>query len=248
MVVVALLSLLGGCAGERGTEPARSAALPPEAAVRELAARAGLVQVLVYAPGAPEEEPRRRIVTGGSGTLLAKTGIVATAAHVASDPQYRVLVRTLDGQNHDGFTLHFDPKRDLALICVPDLRHHPGAMVAAELPLEARPVLGFGFAAAADITVAAGWFRPEQSGGAVRYGSFGIDQALMLELAIAPGYSGGPVLDTHGRLLGILAGFAMAPGPKTARPLGIAYAVPASALSGVALAQASRDCHAREAA
>jgi S1-C subfamily serine protease len=248
MFVMALVWLLGGCVGERGTEPATGGALPPEPAARTLAARAGLVQVLVYAPGDRQDEPRRQIVAGGSGTLLARTGIVATAAHVATDPHYRVLVRTLDGQSHEGFTVEFDPNRDLALLCVPSLRHHPGAMPAHELPLEVRPVLGFGFAAPAGIAVAAGWLRPTQSGAPVRYGSFGIDRPIELELAIAPGYSGGPVLDTHGRLLGILAGFAMEFGAKQPRHLGIAYAVPATDLSGAALAEVLRRCRAREAA
>lgn len=238
-----LLSLLVACTAPRG-DAVRSFAFPLEPAVGELAGRAGLVRLLVYAPGEARRGPRRQVVNGGSGTLLGTLGIVATAAHVATDPVHRILVQTLDGREHDGFTVGFDPGQDLALVCVPDLVGTRGAAPRLQAPETSEPVLGFGFPASGRVAVAAG--RVRRGGGAadVHYGSFGIERPMELELVIAPGYSGGPVVDTHGRLVGILAGFAMDFEGETPRMPGIAYAVPAARVSGAPLARAVAACRA----
>lgn len=240
--------LLAGCTAAPAVQGARTYALPADPTVTELATRAGLVRLLVYAPADPRRGPRREIVAGGSGTLLGTSGIVATAAHVATDPHYRVLVRRPDGTTHEGFTVRFDPDRDLALVCVPGLRGVRGAVPAPGPPAEAGPVLGFGFPDRARVSVAAGRIRRADAGDSVRYGSFGIDRPIELELEIAPGYSGGPVIDTQGRLVGILAGFAMDFEGGTPRTLGIAYAVPANLLAGAPFVDALDACLANRAA
>lgn len=241
LVLVTAL-VLAACAGPdaRRVQPSATAT---DMALTGLAQRAGLVRVLVYEPGDPRRGPRRHVVNGGSGTLVGATGLVATAAHVAVDPLYRVQVRTLDGALHEAWTVHFDRRHDLALLCVPGLTYRVGALPRATPPAADEPVLGFGFPGSGRPAAVAGHVRGDRPGEAIQYGGFALEGPLEVELDIAPGYSGGPVLDADGALLGLLVGFAMEFDHGRARGLGVAYAVPGRMLVGGGFAAAARACN-----
>ncbi|GBD44421.1 Putative serine protease HhoA [bacterium HR40] len=202
------------------------------------ATRAGLVGVMA--------EGSDRGGTGayptGSGVAIGTTGIVATAAHVvAGGEPGRIAVRTPAGERHPASVTAFAPQRDLALLCVPGLAGRAGARLASAPPPAGEPVIALAFAAGG-MAVVAGRVAP-QAASPVRYGTFAVAEPLVLELSIRPGFSGGPVVNGRGELLGILAGFAIDRAAR--RELGIAYAVPAATLLDGTLGQAIADCRLR---
>lgn len=249
-VAVLLLGLLltacaaGSRAPSPGT-PSRPWAIeaPPGSPLGRLVARSGFVSVLAYAPGGREGKPRRLVVAGGSGTLIGRHGIVVTAAHIAVDDGYRMEVTLPDGGRFEGRVLALLPEKDLAVLCVPGLVGRHGARLRRSDPLPGAPVLAFGSPRRGRIAAAAGRVRSGRLAGSIHYGRFVLETPLELALSIEPGFSGGPVVDVDGEVVGILASFAMdldaEGGP---RRLGLAFAVPGRTLAADLPARAGDRC------
>ncbi len=234
---IGLLCLLWltACAVSPGAPPATPPTLrigtPPGSPLGRLVARSGLVSVLTYVEGDPLREGRR-VVAGGSGTLIDADGLVVTAAHIALAESYRMEVTLPGGERYDARLLALLPGKDMAVLCVPGLVGRSGARLRLSDPLPGTPVLAFGSPRRGRIAVAAGRVGSGRLSGTIHYGRFVLEAPLELELAIEPGFSGGPVVDTDGEVVGILAGFALDPetedGPSDP---GLAFAVPGKTLA-----------------
>ena len=129
--------------------------------------------------------------------------LVLTNAHVAT--LHRMEVIRSDGSARDWRLLPRDPVRDLALIKVPRLRLAPVSLgrsdrlrpgmlaFAVGHPLGVVGALSVGVVHA--VGRAAAHLGPRQVLGELRW--------LQLDLEVAPGNSGGPVLDVEGTVVGI---------------------------------------------
>ncbi len=239
---VLLALLLAACAASPATAPKPRIEAPPDSPLGRLVSRSGFVSVLVYAEGGSRGEPRR-VVGGGSGTLIGDGGLVATAAHVAGGTGYPVEVTLPDGTGFEGRVLALLPEKDLAVLCVPGLVGRPGARLRLSDPLPGAPVLAFGSPERDRIAAVAGRVRGGRLSGSIHYGRFVLEAPLELELSIEPGFSGGPVVDTDGEVVGILASFALdleaEEGPVD---LGLAFAVPGKTLAAGLPAGAAEAC------
>jgi len=245
-LALVFLLLLSGCA-VRPPATLRIDA-PPGSPLARLVARSGFVAVSTYAPGDRREGRRRAAVAGGSGTLIGDHGLVATAAHIAVGPTYRLRVTRPGEGSFEGRVLALLPEKDLAILCVPGLVGHAGARLRLSDPLPGSPVLAFGSPGRTRIAAAAGRVRGGRLSGSIHYGRFVLEAPLELELSIEPGFSGGPVLDTDGEVVGILASFAVdleaEGGPAN---LGLAFAVPGETLAAGMPAEAETACAAKSA-
>lgn len=135
---------------------------------------------------------------GGSGTAWSADGLVVTNHHVA--PGARVSVALPDGRETDGRVIRRDESNDLAMV-----------RVGAELePLE----LGDSRAVRPGILVFAIGNPWGQRGTLTRGIVFGrgnagaeteapVREVIRADIRLAPGNSGGPLVDAAGRLLGI---------------------------------------------
>ena len=66
----------------------------------------------------------------------------------------------------------------------------------------------------------------------IEYGEYGYDNAIELRMEVEPGHSGGPVFDTEGRLIGMVASFGLGDTQRVPYvSTMIAYAVPAAAIA-----------------
>jgi serine protease Do len=135
----------------------------------------------------------------GSGLVWSSEGLILTNAHVVHRRFPKVTLP--DGRELESRVLAHDPARDLALLSVQarglpalalgDSEHlRPGTLVYAV----GHP-WGVANAVTAGIIIGGGADIPEMAGTQREW--------LMVSLVLRPGNSGGPLVDTSGRLLGV---------------------------------------------
>lgn len=166
----------------------------------------------------------------GSGLVWTDGRTGVTNAHVTG-PATRVEARFRDGSRVVVPVVARDRRRDLALLALPAAR--PGLEPAATLPPPGTEVIalgapmGLGFSATSGIVAAA----PRQVDANVPL------RLLQHDAALNPGSSGGPLIDTSGRLLGMNA--QIANGSRLF--FGISYAIAAPDLARLVPALAAGD-------
>jgi S1-C subfamily serine protease len=148
----------------------------------------------------------------GSGFVLDDQGYIATNAHVvtmeddSSERAERVFVQFPDGNRVSAEIVGDDPNADLALLKVDPsgldltplrLGRSEGLEVGSPVAAIGSP---FGEEQSLSVGVVSALDRNIQS-----LTRFGIGDAIQTDAAINPGNSGGPLLDAHGRVIGINA-------------------------------------------
>lgn len=136
----------------------------------------------------------------GSGVIYSSDGHILTNAHVVSGAS-RVQVSLPDGRVFPAGVLGAEPAKDLAV-----LRVAQGALPVAELhsrPLRVGQLVvaignpfGFDFTVTSGVVSALGRSLPIGSGQA-------LEPLIQTDTSINPGNSGGPLVDIHGRIVGI---------------------------------------------
>ncbi|MBK9169391.1 MAG: trypsin-like peptidase domain-containing protein [Bryobacterales bacterium] len=145
-------------------------------------------------------------VRGAAGVVWREDGVILTNAHVAR--QDAMPVRLADGREFQAEVAARDARRDLALLRVPAsgltaaVAGDSGSLRPGEFVMAAGSPLGYPRAVATGV-VQAGHAR----------------DWVRADVRLAPGNSGGPLVDAHGRVVGINAMIVS----------GLALAVPAEA-------------------
>lgn len=127
---------------------------------------------------------------GGSGVIWRADGLIVTNAHVANGEHLRV--ELADGRRLKAQLIARNPRRDLALLKVS--AGGLSAVSTADLSTvrAGEVVLALGFPMGTDaVTVGILHAAPRDA------------QWLTADIRVAPGNSGGPLCDVHGRLVGI---------------------------------------------
>lgn len=132
----------------------------------------------------------------GSGVIWSSDGTIVTNAHVARGT--RAQVTLWDGREFSAEVVSRDPRRDLASLCIPAEGLNSAAPADSE---QIRP---------GEVTIAVG--NPLGFLGAMTMGvvhcvgpvrGLGARSWVQSDVRLAPGNSGGPLADTHGRVIGI---------------------------------------------
>ena len=154
---------------------------------------------------------------GGSGVLFTPDGYLLTNAHVVGK-SLQVSVSLPDGSTREGNVVGTDPATDLAVAHI-EGNHFPaaelgesGRLRVGQLVIAIGNPLGFSFTVSAGVLSALGRTLRGQDGRL-------IDSVLQTDVALNPGNSGGPLVDSRGRVVGINT--AMILGAQ-----GISFAVP----------------------
>jgi putative serine protease PepD len=163
----------------------------------------------------------------GTGVVVANDGTILTANHVIAGGG-TISVTFADGTTTNAAVAAADPKLDIATLSPARL---PQAVVPATLGGGASvgaPVVTIGNPLGLTDSVSAGVISGLDRTADTRNGNF--SGLIQFDASVNPGSSGGPLLDPHGRVIGIVVSLA-APDGKDAFA-GIGFAVPIGAALG----------------
>ncbi|MET1029354.1 trypsin-like peptidase domain-containing protein [Domibacillus tundrae] len=138
----------------------------------------------------------------GSGFLINDHGDVATNAHVVEGTVY-VIVKDIDGVEHEGTVIGYSNETDVALIRVPDLAgRSPLNVETGEKAQVGDEVIALGSPLALENTATFGYITGVDRSFIIDPHSY--DNIYQTSAAIAPGSSGGPLVSKNtGRVIAI---------------------------------------------
>ena len=171
-------------------------------AVIDVVDRVGPTVVRLAVPGNQAGSPAHSRGGTGSGVIVAPDGLILTNSHVAGSAS-RIEVTTADGQDLHARLVGDDPDTDLALIRVDEAVALPAAPLGDSKRLKrGQLVIAIGNPLGFESTVTTGVVSALGRSLRSRNGRL-IDDVIQTDAALNPGNSGGPLVSSHGEVVGI---------------------------------------------
>jgi S1-C subfamily serine protease len=219
-VIVVLVTRLSGAAPEANAPAATPSSTP--------APTASLTVPGIYQRVAPSVVIVRSSHDLGAGVIVADDGTILTADHVIAG-RGAITVTFADGTTANATVAAANPKLDIATLTPARL---PQVVVSATLGGGANvgsSVVAIGNPLGLTDSVSAGVISGLDRTADTDHGKF--SGLIQFDASVNPGSSGGPLLDAHGRVIGIVVSLAAPDGQDAFA--GIGFAVPiGSALDG----------------
>ncbi len=183
------------------------------------------VGVTRMAPAPPERRRPFQVQGGGSGAIIAPDGYILTNNHVVSGAS-TIAVTTIDGHEQPAQLIGADPATDLAVVSITGAGlsalefGDSDALRVGQTVLAIGSPFGFQATVTSGIVSAIGRSLRSESGRL-------IENIIQTDAPLNPGNSGGPLVDSHGRLVGINTAI-------IAYAQGICFAIPSTTARWVA--------------
>ena len=127
-----------------------------------------------------------------SGAFINSTGDILTCVHCFPEIPKKIFVKMANGEVKLGYLVRLSAIRDLALVSI-ESKDRPYFRIGREVQI-GQQVFAFGSPLGLRNSMSVGWVENK----------FDFDKRLIMHSSFAnPGNSGGPLVDTHGRLVGI---------------------------------------------
>ena len=174
-------------------------------AVERISPSVAHIEIHQHAGRTRSGEPRER-QGGGSGFVFTPDGLILTNSHVVHDAA-RIVVTLADGRRMPATLIGEDPASDLAVIRLERAQFDDVGLVAAELGDSQKLRVGqiaiaigapYGFQSTVTAGVVSALGRSLRS-----YSGRLIDDVVQTDAALNPGNSGGPLVDSAGRVIGV---------------------------------------------
>ncbi len=185
-------------------------------------------------PITEEDIEERKVPQGvGSGVIVTADGYILTNNHVVTDERGNdadeVLVRLTDGSEYGAIIVGRDPNTDIAVLKI-DAQGLPTANLANSDNLEVGDIVfAIGNPLGVGTTVTQGIISA--TGRAIGiYGEKGYEDFIQTDASINLGNSGGALVDTKGRLIGVNSAILS----QTGGNIGIGFSIPTNLVSAVA--------------
>ncbi len=159
----------------------------------------------------------------GSGSIIDKKGHILTIFHVVDGAQ-EVTVTLFDGSTHVATLVGADPRNDIAVLKIdvpPEKTLIPVALGDSSNLKVGMKVYAIGNPFGLERTMSMGIISSLNRSLQI-HGDWTIKSIIQIDAAVNPGNSGGPLLDSRGRLIGINTAIATA----TNQSAGVGFAIP----------------------
>ncbi len=181
--------------------------------------------------GAGEGPSNTGTINGASGYIIDSAGHIVTAAHIALNAAHEARVWTRDGRVLKAHVIAVAPDQELALLKIDPFPGMTAAVAAIQSLRAGEPVLAIGTPVNVAGVVAPGRVIEPELKKRIRYHGYGYDRAFSISAPIGPGFSGGPVFNQRGEVVGMIASFVLGDvRGQTYESPGIAYAIPSASI------------------
>lgn len=189
--------------------------------------------------GRRDQQSRRFGVSSGAGWVFDDLGHIVTNAHVVGDAR-RIDVQFADGRKVSAVIVATDDYTDIAVLRLPSAKGlFPIARATHVQPHVGDRVFAFGSPFGFKFSMSEGIVSGLGRNPASALGATGFANFIQTDAAVNPGNSGGPLVDVHGRLVGM--NVAIATGTHTegttdvsGQSAGISFAIPLATIESVA--------------
>lgn len=165
----------------------------------------------------------------GSGSVIDRSGHILTNWHVVADSR-NIGVTLFNGETYEAQVVGYDPPNDVAIIRVeaPEDVLFPIQLGDSSKLKVGMRVLAIGNPFELERTLTTGIISSLNRSLEVQ-DNWTIKSIIQVDASINPGNSGGPLLDLHGRLIGINTAIAS----RTGQSAGVGFAIPVNLVSRV---------------
>lgn len=170
----------------------------------------------------------------GSGSVIDRQGHILTNFHVVEGTK-KIDVTLFDGNSYAAQLVGGDPQTDVAVLKIdaPPEKLFPVAFGSSSNLLVGMRVFAIGNPFGFERTMSTGIISSLDRTLPSRHGPVPLKSIIQIDAALNPGSSGGPLLNSHARMIGMNTAIATSPNSKSEQNAGVGFAIPVNTIARI---------------